>query len=166
MPPNEVERDRGVLSRRVACSDRLLDDDAEVFAGAEGGDYQYLVTANSEVRYQSFEKKYSQIPQGLPIRRARPMREQQRSIDAAVVYNPQRLQVVLERMPNEDGVGVHEGVQPLANSSEIVRGALEVLGPDAGEPGVVIAGERWSQGIGYEDLMQRQLTAPSPPRPS
>ena len=94
------------------------------------------------------------------------MRKEIYSVDAAMVDHAQRLQVVLERMPNEDGVSVHEGVQPLANPGEIVRGAFEVLGPDAGEAGVVIAGERWSQGIGYEDSMQRQLTAPSPPRPS
>ena len=69
------------------------------------------------------------------------MREQQRSVHAAVVYNSQRLQVVLERMADEDGVGIHEGVQPLADAGEVVRGALEVLGPDAGKAGVVIAGE-------------------------
>ena len=46
------------------------------------------------------------------------MREEDGGVDAAVVDHAQRLEVVLERVPDDDGAGVDEGVHRLADRSE------------------------------------------------
>lgn len=68
------------------------------------------------------------------------MREERNSIYAFVVYDSESLQVVIERVANEDGVCVDEIVERFTDGSKWLHGRCMIFWSDARESCDVVAG--------------------------
>lgn len=119
-----------------------LDGAVEVFAGSIS--YHVAKISQPSNKEQLIGKVGEtgdpQFPQPPPKRPPLPMQIKHTSIHTPRMHHPQRLQVVIERVADEDGAGVDVGVESVADGGEGEEGGGVVgLGGDAGEAGVEVS---------------------------